>query len=183
MLKSEHPDLKSEELVPVEFAPEQAPKARDQAASDPALDPASDEVALDQAVSAETASPTALVPLNWLRMALTIEFLLALMTVYTLWSEIGGQGHLDLLPWYTKLVCGAGLSWAVVRFTAGIVESGPVWNGRSRRWFVIILLFIAAMGGIVYYYHLHEVPDESDSEDASATSVQLSHADRPSQQI
>jgi hypothetical protein len=179
-LKSEHPELRSEELVPVEFAPEQAPKALDQVALDQA---ASDEVALDQAVSAETASPTALVPLNWLRMALTIEFLLALMTVYTLWSEIGGQGHLDLLPWYTKLVCGAGLSWAVVRFTAGIVECGPVWNGRSRRWFVIILLFIAAMGGIVYYYHLHETPDEPDSEDAAATSLHLSRGGKLSQRI
>jgi|SRR5271163_438372 len=120
---------------------------------------------------------------GWLRLAYMFEFLLALNVVYTLWSEVGGQGHLDLMPWYTKLICGVGLSWSVIRFTAGIVEMEKFWNWRTRRWFIIILFFVIAMGGIVYYYHLHEVPDESDSEDASATSVQLSHADRPSQQI
>jgi len=120
---------------------------------------------------------------GWLRLAYMFEFLLALNVVYTLWSEIGGQGHMDLLPWYTKLVCGVGLSWAVVRFTAGIVETEKFWNWRARRWFIIILFFAIAMGGIVYYYHLHEVPDESDSEDGAATSVQLPHADRQSQRI
>ncbi len=120
---------------------------------------------------------------GWLRLAYMFELLLALNVVYTLWSEIGGQGHLDLIPWYTKLICGVGLSWSVVRFTAGMVEMEKFWNWRTRRWFIIILIFVIAMGGIVYYYHLHEVPDESDSEDTAATSVQLPHVDKLSRQI
>ena len=120
---------------------------------------------------------------GWLRLAYTLEFLLALNVVYTLWNEIGGQGHLDLLPWYTKLMCGVGLAWSVTRFTAGIVELEKFWNWRTRRWFFIILFFIVMMGGIVYYYHLHEIPAESDSEDASATSVELSHGGSISQRI
>jgi hypothetical protein len=120
---------------------------------------------------------------GWLRLAYMLEFLIALTAVYTLWSEIGGQGHLDLLPWYTKLICGVGLSWSVVRFTAGMVELEQFWNFRTRRWFLIILLFAIAMGGIVYYYHLHETPDQGDSEDASATAVLLSQGGKISQRI
>ena len=38
-----------------------------------------------------------------------------------MWSEIGGEGHLDLMPWYIKLSCILGLAWCLVRFT---VEPG-----------------------------------------------------------
>jgi hypothetical protein len=120
---------------------------------------------------------------SWLRLAYMLEFLIALTTVYTLWSEIGGQGHLDLLPWYTKLICGVGLSWAVVRFTAGMVEVEQFWNIRTRRWFLIILLIVIAMGGIVYYYHLHETPDQGDSEDGTTTAVSLTGRAKISQRI
>jgi len=132
---------------------------------------------------ASSAAPVERVFTGWLRLAYMFEFLIALNVVYGLWSEIGGQGHLDLLPWYTKLVCGVGLCWSVVRFTAGMVETETFWNGRTRRWFLIILLFVITMGGIVYYYHLHEVPDESGPEGASATSVRLSHRAQVNQKI
>jgi len=134
-------------------------------------------------LTAQTVTPVEGVFIGWLRLAYMFEFLIALNVVYGLWSEIGGQGHLDLLPWYTKLVCGVGLSWSVVRFTAGMVETETFWNWRTRRWFFIILLFMIAMGGIVYYFHLHESPEESGSEDASATSVQLSRQDKVNQKI
>jgi hypothetical protein len=48
----------------------------------------------------ETPSP-AIAPVpgpSWLRLAYCFEFLIAMLTVFTLWSEIGGQGHLDLIP-------------------------------------------------------------------------------------
>jgi hypothetical protein len=37
------------------------------------------------------------------RLAYVAEFLLALIAIWTLWSQVGGQGHLDLMPWYDKL--------------------------------------------------------------------------------
>jgi hypothetical protein len=120
---------------------------------------------------------------GWLRLAYMLEFLIALTTVYTLWSEIGGQGHLDLLPWYTKLFCGVGLSWSVVRFTAGMVEVEQFWNIRTRRWFLIIVLIVVAMGGIVYYYHLHETPEDGDSGDPGSTAVMLWGGAKISQQV
>jgi hypothetical protein len=110
---------------------------------------------------------------SWLRLAYALEFLIALIAIINLWSEIGGA-HLDLMPWYTKLVCILGLDWCCVRFTAGIVEQQKVWTRRTVSWFAGILLFCVAMAGITYYYHLHEQPDDSD-DDTTAAAVSSSN--------
>lgn len=104
----------------------------------------------------------------WLRMAYALEFLIALVAIISLWSEIGGEGHLDLMPWYVKLGCILGLDWCCVRFTAGMVEQQAVWTGRTIRWFFGILLFCLLMGGITYYYHLHEEPDDGNDDTTAA---------------
>jgi hypothetical protein len=105
---------------------------------------------------------------TWLRLAYSIEFLVALMAVLTVWSEIGGQGHLDLMPWYTKLICVLALAWCSVRVTASLVEQQQPWNRRTMGWFAAIVLIAIAMAGITYYYHLHEESDQPDSEDTTA---------------
>jgi hypothetical protein len=112
-------------------------------------------------------SPSSLNP-SWLRLAYALEFLIALIAIISVWSEIGGEGHLDLMPWYTKLGCIVGLAWCCVRFTAGIVEQQQVWTRRTLAWFVGIVLFCIAMGGITYYYHLHEESDDGDDDTAAA---------------
>ena len=109
--------------------------------------------------------------MSWRRFAYTGEFLLALIVVFTVWGEVGGQGHLDLLPWYTKLALAVGMSWSIVRFTAGIAEQEKAWNRRAALWFAGVVALAMLMFGITYYYHLHEAPDESDSDDTTATSV------------
>jgi len=43
-----------------------------------------------------------------LRLAYATQFLIALIAVFVLWSEVGGQVHLDLMPWYFKLAFGRG---------------------------------------------------------------------------
>ena len=53
-------------------------------------------------------------PPYWVRLAYVVEFLLALIAVGLLWSEVGGQGHLDLMPWYQKLVLTVALAWVIV---------------------------------------------------------------------
>jgi hypothetical protein len=108
----------------------------------------------------------------WQRLAYAVEFLVALVAILNVWSEIGGQGHLDLMPWHIKLVCILGLAWCCVRFTASIVEQSKVWTGRTVAWFAGILLFGVAMGAITYYYHLHEEPQDDD-EDTTAASVRI----------
>jgi len=115
-------------------------------------------------------APSPMAP-SWLRLAYSFEFLLALVAIFVTWSEVGGQGHLDLLPWYIKLVTSLGLAWSIVRFTAGLVEEPKSWNWRSGIWIGAIVAFAMAMTGITIYYHLHEVPDESDSDDTTASSV------------
>ncbi|HTW63665.1 MAG TPA: hypothetical protein VME17_03575 [Bryobacteraceae bacterium] len=123
---------------------------------------------------APAASPSAVAP-SWLRLAYAVEFLIALIAILNLWSEVGGQGHLDIMPWYIKLACIVGLAWCCVRFTAGIVEQNKIWTRRTIAWLAGILLFGIAMGGITYYYHLHEEPDDDDG-DSSAASI---HAATP----
>jgi hypothetical protein len=128
---------------------------------------------LNHAMAAdETPAPVAPGP-RWLRLAYALEFLIALVAIISLWSEIGGEAHLDLMPWYIKLACILGLAWCCVRFTASIVEQQEVWTRRTISWFAGILLFCVAMGGITYYYHLHEEPDQGD-EDTTAAAAAVS---------
>lgn len=108
----------------------------------------------------------------WLRLAYAVEFLIALIAILSVWSEVGGQGHLDLMPWHIKLACVFGLAWCCVRFTAGLVEQKDVWTRRTIAWFAGILLFGIAIGGITYYYHLHE-DLQDDDEDATAASARI----------
>ena len=110
---------------------------------------------------------------SWLRLAYCFEFLIAMLTIFTLWSEIGGQGHLDLMPWYTKLACGLAMASCTIGFTAGLVEGARPWNSRSARWFSGLLAVAIVMGVITYYYHLHEAVDQPDSDDTTATSVRV----------
>ncbi len=110
----------------------------------------------------------------WLRLAYSFEFLIALLVIFTLWSEIGGQGHLDLMPWYIKLVCGVSMACCCIRFTAGLVEEPRAWNFRSARWLGGLIAIAIVMSGITYYYHLHEAQDDQDSDDNNtATSVKV----------
>src|SRR3982074_2219529 len=101
---------------------------------------------------------------DWLRLAYAFEFLLALIAALMLWSQVGGQGHMDLLPWYVKLVCIVAIGWATVRFTAAMVEGEHAWNRRSQAWLAGVILLALVMGGITYYYHLHEVTEEQEND-------------------
>ena len=107
----------------------------------------------------------------WFRLAYVCEFLLAVIAAILLWSEVGGQGHLDLMPWWAKLGCVFGWAWCTVRFTAAIVEEPGVWTGRSVRWLTGVLLFSILVAGITFYYHLHEQSDEGDDDTAATVSV------------
>jgi len=110
----------------------------------------------------------------WLRLGYALEFLIALIAIISVWSEIGGQGHLDLMPWYVKLTCIVGLAWCCVRFSASLIAQQRIWTARSVGWFAGILLFCLLMGGITYYYHLHEEQDDGD-EDTTAAAANISN--------
>jgi hypothetical protein len=122
---------------------------------------------------AATPPPMPPTPPVWLRLAYTLEFLLAIDAALSLWSQVGGQGHLDLLPWYSKLILVTALAWCVVGFTISLVDQPHVWTGRTVRWFSGMLLVALAMGLITFWYHLHEVTDDQDTGDTTSTSVSI----------
>ena len=105
-----------------------------------------------------------------LRLAWVAEFLLALVAVFTVWSQVGIQTHLDLMAWYFKLFFSAAISYAIVRATQAAVASERAWNGRVLGWLALIAILAAGAGMITYYYHLYEPTDEED-EQPTQTSV------------
>lgn len=116
-------------------------------------------------------SPQPVLPRAALRLAYIFEFWIVLIAVFTVWSEVGGQGHLDLMAWYIKLACAVAFTWSAVRMTSAAVENPRAWNGRTVKWFFAVVTLSALMAGVTYWYHLHEEPDEPDSDDNSATTV------------
>jgi len=105
-----------------------------------------------------------------LRLAYMSEFLLALVSIQELWSQVGGQGHLDLMPWYVKLLLVVGLALATVAGTAAAVGHERVWNAKTLACLLIALLLAAGMGAVTYYYHVHE-GDDLDSGDDTGVAV------------
>ena len=110
-------------------------------------------------------------PPNLLRLAYISEFLLAVVSILMLWTQVGGQGHLDLMPWYTKLGLTTGLALMTVLGTASAVAHERAWNAKTIACVLIALVLTGAMAGVTYYYHLHENDDaDTTDQDGTATS-------------
>jgi peptidoglycan/LPS O-acetylase OafA/YrhL len=101
-------------------------------------------------------------PPNLLRLAYVSEFLVALLAVLELWSQVGGQGHLDLMPWYTKLGLSIGLALTIVAGTAAAVSHPDAWNAKTIACLILALLIAAGMAAATYYAHLHENDEDRD---------------------
>jgi preprotein translocase subunit SecG len=99
-----------------------------------------------------------------LRLAYATEFMIAVIAVFTLWSQVGGQGHLDIMPWYLKLVLGCGAAFAAVKATAAAVAAKNGWNGRMLRWLGILVTLLFLCGVATYYVHVYGEDDEPDDE-------------------
>src|SRR5215510_9728294 len=108
-----------------------------------------------------------------IRLAYVAQFLMALVTVFVLWSQVGGQSHLDLMPWYLKLGLGAGTAFATVRATAAAVSQERPWSGGALRWLGIVLAMLVGCGLASYYYHVYGETDEEDQQDTQTSSRNL----------
>jgi hypothetical protein len=104
-----------------------------------------------------------------LRLAYVTQFLIALIAVFVLWSQVGMQYHLDLMPWYLKLGLGAGAAFSVVKATAAAVSHDRAWNGSSIKWLGITLALLLGCGLAAYYYHVYAEADEQDEEDTQTS--------------
>jgi len=112
-----------------------------------------------------------------LRLAYVTLFLIAVIAIFVLWAQVGGQGHLDLIPWYLKLGLGAGAAYAVTRATMAAVAGPAGWNGSSLKWFGILLALLAGCGLTTYYYHIYGESDEE--QDDTVTSEVISQLVSP----
>src|SRR5258708_39796326 len=82
------------------------------------------------------------------------------MAALAVWAQVGGQGHLDLMSWYSKLLLPAALSLTAVKATAAAVRRDRIRNAHTFCWLAAALALIAAMGVLTYYEHLNEEPEE-----------------------
>jgi hypothetical protein len=118
-------------------------------------------------------------PPNILRLAYTIEFLVALVAIFETWSIAGGQGHLDLMPWYARLGFALGLSIVIVMGTMSAMAHESAWNAKTIACLLLALMIVAGMGATTYYYHLHENDDQPQSgDDDSVTLLHPPDAER-----
>ena len=104
-----------------------------------------------------------------LRLVYAIEFLLALVAIFTAWSEIGGQAVLDLMHWGWKTGLSLLLAASIVGFSAAIAAGEKLWSVRSVRWFFAMLLCVSAVAVVTYYYGLQL--DNSEPEESGALSA------------
>ena len=114
-----------------------------------------------------------------MRLAYTTLYLIALLAVFELWSQVGGQSHLDLMPWYIKLVLAAGAAFCVVKAAAGAVAGERAWNRQTLRWAGILLVLLIGCGLATYYVHLYGEEDEQDEQSVSRSGKVLAPARRP----
>jgi heme/copper-type cytochrome/quinol oxidase subunit 3 len=106
-----------------------------------------------------------------LRLAYTTLFLIALIATFVLWAQVGGQGHLDLLPWFVKLALGVAAAYSTVRAAAAAVAGERGWNGHSVRWLGVTLAIMFLCGLATYYAHMNlEDTDDEDSQQDTTVS-------------
>src|SRR5882672_9679166 len=97
-----------------------------------------------------------------IRLVYVCEYLLALIAVFTAWSEIGGQAALDVMPWFWKFGLGAALAATIVAYSGAIASQDSLWTLRSARWLTAIGILLLAIGVVTYYYVLEDETIESD---------------------
>ena len=110
-------------------------------------------------------------PPYFLRLAYMAEFLLAVVSILTLWSQVGGQGHLDLMPWYTKFGLTVAMALVTVAGTAAAVSHEKAWNAKTIACLLLALTLAGGMGAATYYYHLHENDDADTSDEDSVAGL------------
>lgn len=113
---------------------------------------------------------------RYLRLAFFSEFLLAIVAVYTAWSEIGGQAVLDAMPWGWKGGLGLGLAAVLVGYSAAVCAADSLWTARTTKWLALMLVLLLAVGVVTFYYSLQVQNEPPDEQDNSAASMRSSAA-------
>jgi hypothetical protein len=104
-----------------------------------------------------------------LRAFLIFEFLIAIEAIFTFWSQVGGQYHLDLMFWPWKFGIAVTTALCITGMTAGLARSGGAMTRKVWVLGTLLVLTMAVAGGVTYYYHLNEPQDQDDTEDTAPT--------------
>lgn len=108
---------------------------------------------------------------KFLRLIYVFEFLIALLSIFTAWSEIGGQAALDGMHWGWKLGLSVSLASAIVAYTAAITGHESAWSFRSALWLTAIIFVTIALGIVTYFYAMQE--DNGDTDESGTISTCL----------
>jgi len=108
-------------------------------------------------------------PPRYLRPLLVFEFLIAMQVVFTCWSQIGGQYHLDLMFWPWKLGLSSMASLLITGITGNLVRANGAVSKKAWFFGSLLLVTVVVAGLVTYYYHLNESGDEDNSDEQPIT--------------
>ena len=108
-----------------------------------------------------------------LRPLLIIEFLIAIQTIFTFWSEVGGQYHLDLMFWPWKLGLSVAASGLIVAITASLIQNNGALTRLALTLCSLLIVVILVAGVVTYYYHVNEPPDDDDQQEDEPAKISL----------
>lgn len=108
-----------------------------------------------------------------LRPLLIVEFLIAIEAIFTLWSEVGGQYHLDLMFWPWKLGIGLASAALIVAITANLVQNEGQITRRVLLFCSLLITVLVVAGVVTYYYHVNEPSDQQDEQDDQQASISM----------
>jgi hypothetical protein len=114
-----------------------------------------------------------------LRPFLILEFLVAIDAVYTLWSEVGGQNHLDLMFWPWKLALGVGAAALIALITGQLARNDGRLTRRALMFSCLLIAVVLMAGVVTYYYHLNEPTQQDDDDSDEDAPAQISHLQLP----
>ncbi len=87
--------------------------------------------------------------------------------MFAFWSQVGGQGHLDMMFWGWKFGLGLLSAGLITGIAAEVTrEEGPRLRRLLTLWTLLLASAIAA-GVVTYYYHTNEPAD--DEQDTTQT--------------
>ncbi|HVW84862.1 MAG TPA: hypothetical protein VHB50_09280 [Bryobacteraceae bacterium] len=110
-------------------------------------------------------------PSRFLRPLLVFEFLIAVQVVFTFWSQVGGQYHLDLMFWPWKFALSLAAAFLVTAITANLARANGALTRRSWLYVTLLLLTMVVAGVVTYYYHLNEPVDEDQDQGDEQTAI------------
>lgn len=108
-----------------------------------------------------------------IRPFLIFEFLIAIQVVFTFWSQVGGQYHLDIMFWPWKFGLSVAAASLVVAITVNLIRHNGSVSRLALTLCSFLIVVIVAAGMVTYYYHLNE-PQDNDDDDSTDEPAKIS---------